>query len=338
MSRWKRVALVAVALAAVAAVAYWAAGTRPQRQRAAEPLAGLNWLPAESGLVAGINLAEVRQQAWVVELLGSVAGEETAAPDYQAFVEATGFDYTRDLDRLWLGVFGASDTPTVAGVAEGRFVREKITDHARRQGGRVSPHGDLEIYEVETLEQPPRRFAFAFLDETHVAFGSSAEAAAQVVDCWREQAPAVGTEPARRAELERLAGGRPLWAVDELEKWQPQFLRAQKDLQATVTRLAMGLAVRPEGLELEAEALCREPQQAQRLNDNLRILALTGRLALARATDPGARLLSEALANLQLKQESNGVQARVLLARELVAAFLGAPRPGTPAAPGTSPR
>ena len=327
MSRGKQALLLLGALAAVTAVIYWAWRSRPEPPAAPETLAGLSWLPAESGLVAGIDLAAVRQQPWLGAQLGEVAGGQTESADYRAFVAATGFDYTRDLDRVWLGVRGSSEQPTVAGVAEGRFVRDKILAHARQQRATLLPYRGLEVYEVETRQEPRGRFAFAFLDDSHVAFGSDAHAAAQVVDCWQGRAPAVGADAGRRAALERRAAGQNLWAVDELEKWQPQFLRAQADLQAVVVALSVGLRVSEQGLALEAEARCREPQQARQLHDNLRIAALAGRLALARQPDRASRAVGEALGNLTFTQEGDAVHAQVLLPPALVAALLGSPAP-----------
>ena len=332
MSRGRQVMVLVAAVAAVAAVLYWAWRSRPDGAPAAQPVPGLAWVPAESGLVAGINLAAVRGQPWLVAELREVSGAQTETLDYRAFVEATGFDYTRDLDRVWLGVYGASEQPTVAGVAEGRFAREKILAHARAQGARVTLQEGIELYEVQTRTQPAGNFAFAFLDATHVAFGSDARAAARVVACWQGRAAAVGTDPGRRGELERLAAGQSLWAVDDLARWQPTFLRAQKDLQSVVTVLAVGVAVSGQGLTLEAEARCREPQLARQLHDNLRIAALAGRLALARQPDSASRAAGEALGNLTFTREGDAVRVRVLLSPELVARLLGSPA-ATPARP-----
>ena len=328
MSRARQWLLVLLVLVAVAAVAYWAERRRPEPER----ITGLAWLPAESGLVGGADLAAVRQQAWLVEMLRGVSGEE--APEYRAFVEATGFDYTRDLDRLWVGVYGASEQPTVVGVAEGRFARGKILSHARRQGGRVSLYGGLEIYEVRSGPQRQNSFAFAFLDDTRVAFGSDARRAAQVVDCWQGRAPSVGSDAARRAALEQFAAGQDVWAVDELDKWQSPTRLLQDWVQTPLAQVAAGARVIPEGLAADAEARCRDPQQAGRLYVNLRSAALAGRLTLARHSDKNLRAVGEALGNVDFSQEGDALRARVLLPPELVATLLGVrhPAPSPPRA------
>lgn len=330
MSRGKQILLVLVALAAVGGAAYYARRTRPQPRPTPQPLEGLAWVPAEAGLVGGAELGALREQGWLVGLLREVSGQETETPEYKAFVEATGFDYARDLDRLWVGAYGASDRPTVVGVAEGRFDREKILAHARRQGGTLSTYGEVEIYAVRSGPDRSGRFAFAFLDPAHVAFGSDARSAARVVDCWRGRAPGVGSDPARRAEVERLAAGQDLWVVDELEKWQPTILRAMANLQGMVAQAAVGARVSGEGLLVEAEARCHEPGQAARLYDNLRIVALMGRLALGRQPDKASQAMGEALGRLSFTHEGDSLRARVLLPPAMLAAFLGVEVPAAP--------
>lgn len=332
MSRARSYLLVAVALLLVGGVAYLAHRSRPQRllEQEGQPLAGLDWLPAEAGLVAGANLAEVREQGWLLALLAQAAAGVEEGPDYRAFVEATGFDYSRDLDRLWVGVFGPSQQPVVVGVAEGRFARDKIVLHARRQGAVPARYQGFEVYQVKTGSGSAAGFAFAFLDDAHLAFASNARAAALVVDCWRGQAPAVGADGSRRAAIERVAAGRQVWAVDDLVKWQPKAFVEQEALQALVVEASLAVKVNVDGVEAVAEARCREARQAERLRDNLRIVALAARLALGRQRDRSSQALADALAGLTLDQEGDVVRARFTLPPELLAVLLGLPAP-TPA-------
>ena len=333
-------------LALLGAGVYLAHDGRPQPPPEPKAVAGLAWLPAQAGLVAGLDLAEMRQQVWLLEMIRRATGEVRESPDYQAFVEATGFDYARDLDHVWVGVFGPSEQPVVVGVAEGRFARAKILAYARTQGSARHRYQGIEIYQVQTGVQNPRpresgsaksnqsgrSFAFAFLDNTHLAFASDSERAAMIVDCWLGKAPAVGSDEGRRAAVEQLAAGRQAWVVDELAKWQPPVFQKQEALQALVVQLSLGLRVSGAGVEVETEARCREPGQAERLRDNLRVLVLAARLALGRQRDESSQALGEALGNLALSQQGDTLQARVTLPPETLAALLGVP----PAAPSGS--
>ena len=137
MSRARQFLVLAAGLALFGGVVYLAYMSRPQRPPQPERVTGLAWLPAEAGLVGGVDLAGLRQQGWLLDDLRRATGDVKEAPDYRAFVEATGFDYSRDLDHLWVGVFGTSQQPLLTGVAEGRFVRPRILDYARKQGARL---------------------------------------------------------------------------------------------------------------------------------------------------------------------------------------------------------
>lgn len=342
MSRGRQVLVVVGGLVLVGAAVYLAYRSRPQQRFQLGQVAGLAWLPAEAGLVGSVDLAALRQQAWLLEMMRRATGEVKEAPDYQAFVEATGFDYSRDLDHFWLGVFGSSEQPRLTGVAEGRFARVKILDYARRQGAVPRRHQNIDIYEVPPAppHSPPRSsrapaeepsgrgFAFAFLDDSHLAFASDAERVAMIVDCWLGKSPAVLADGARRAELERLAAGKQAWVVDEPAKWKPPFFHAAESgqpLAAIVVKIALGLRVSGQGVELAGEARCREPAQAERLRDNLNAMVLLGRMALSRQRNENAQALAQALADLTLTQQGDTVVARVLVPPDKLAALFGVP-------------
>lgn len=346
MSRTKKGLLAAGPLVLAGVLLYLYSAYRTPRviPREQKEISALTWLPAESGLVAGLHLAELRKQAWLFAMIKEASGEVEEAADYQAFVEATGFDYTRDLDNVWVGVFGASREPTVVGVAQGRFNREKILALARRQGARRTVHQGVAIYEVQTEFRPPavpgqprpktqvRNFAFAFLEEEHLAFGSDTASAARVVDCWQGRAQGVGSDELRRASLEQWAAGQQVWLVDDLQRWQPPAFRNQEALRAVVEQVALGFAVNEKGVETEAAAQCREARQAERLRDNLRLAALAGRFALGRQDDKTIQALGEVLGQLEFVQEDRVLRARAYVPPELLASLLAVPVPA-PAQP-----
>jgi hypothetical protein len=338
MSRSKQYLLLLVGLAVIGLVLYGAYRSRPQPGPRA-PLtarAGLSWLPAEASLVAEANVAELRQQRWLLDLVAQAAGEVREDAEHAAFVEATDFDYTRDLDHLWIATFGTAEQAPQAGVAEGRFASAAIMDYARRQGASVRRHEGFDVYELRMNSPAPgqpqatpseRRFAIAFLDDSHLAFGSSAEQARRVIDCWLGRAPAVDSDEARRAELLRLAAGWQLWVVDSSGRWQsliPGSQQSQSDLGAVVAQMALGLRVGEQGVEVGVEARCQEAAQAKRLRDNLGLMMVVGQIAMARQEDAVAQALGEALKNVSITQSGEVVEARLLLAPVTVQTLLRA--------------
>lgn len=348
MSRTRQLLVLAAGLALVGGVVYLAYTSRPRPRPQPEQVAGLAWLPAEAGLVGSVNLAELRQQGWLLDVFRQATGEVKEAPDYRAFIEATGFDYSRDLDRLSVGVLGTSQQPLLTGVAEGRFARARMVDYARQQGAQLRRYQGLDIYEIPPTPSSSRRrpagspeagpagrgFAFAFLDDTHLAFASDTARVAMVVDCWLGKAPAVSSDEPRRAELERLATGQQAWAVDEPAKWKPPFFGdtpSGQPFEAVVAQMALGLRVNEQGVELAGEARCRQPGQAERLRDNLTVLTLLGRVTLSRQQNEGAQALAETLGNLTFMLQGDTVSAHVLIPRAQIATLLGVPPAATTA-------
>jgi hypothetical protein len=128
----------------------------------------LRQLPADATLYAYADLAALRQSAFLHKLDKLTTPQQTDA-DYDAFVRATGFDYTRDLDRIALAARQSPQQLLV--LAEGRFDRQRITDYARRTGHSEQQNG-REVLIVPTT-QPGRLMAFTFLDAGRILFADT---------------------------------------------------------------------------------------------------------------------------------------------------------------------
>lgn len=346
MSRARLVLIVLVPLALAAGAGYWFYQGRVQSSGAAMPLSGLSAVPADAGMVGGINLEALRQQQWLTDSLRQASGDVQEAADYRAFVEATGFDYTRNLDRVWFGATGTSQQPTLVVLAEGRFARDRILAYAQKQGATLSRYQDFEVYQVRTPppapNQPERRASFAFLDDDHLllSFGPEPQLIERAIDSWQKRAPAITSDEARRVELERLAAGQQAWGVADMEKWKAPVPAGQKapvdpGLAELVSNVAIGLNANAEGVRLSAEARCRQATDAERLHSNLLILSQLGRMAFARDKNEQSQALAETLGNLDLSRQENIVQARVLITRAALVTFLRPPAKTPAASQGT---
>lgn len=85
-------------------------------------------LPVDPGATTFyIDVALLRSS----HILGLIAPEKTAEPDYQAFVNNTGFDYARDLDA----VSGSLATARSDFLLRGRFDWTRLQQYARKEGG-----------------------------------------------------------------------------------------------------------------------------------------------------------------------------------------------------------
>ncbi|MGH9788008.1 MAG: hypothetical protein ACRD4U_04830 [Candidatus Acidiferrales bacterium] len=348
MSRGRQVALLLVALAAIGGALYWAY-VYQGRPAAPVQLAGLAAVPADAGLAGGVDVASLGRQQWLVDIVKRASGEVEEAADYRAFVEATGFDYTRDLERLWFGAVGATAAPAFVFVAEGRFARDRIHSYARQQGAAASIYEGLELFEFRTPPpapvagappQPERRSGFAFLDETHLVlvFGPDTGALRRAIDCWQGRAPAIIADTARRTEFERIAAGQQAWAVLEPAKLNLVQLAGQAgdpELAELITQAAFGLSASERGLRVSAEGVCREPGHAERLHSTLVVFSQFFRLRLAREQDSESQALAGILSSLELDRTGTAVTARLTATPQALDVLLRPPQ--TQPAPGKKP-
>jgi hypothetical protein len=170
ISRKGWLAAAAIVLIGVGAVLF------SLRRPAATSLVDL--LPARDGLIFHADLTLARKSG-LLEKLGGEAGLEDR--DYLQFVQATGFDYRRDLDAV-----AVASLPQVNYMAaRGRFDRNKIEQYLRAQGGRCG-NGGCSLPGTE----PGRITSLRWLGPDLLALASSADdKAAQAVRADPGRAP-----------------------------------------------------------------------------------------------------------------------------------------------------
>jgi hypothetical protein len=120
--RWL-VGLVAIVIAAAAVAFYFL--KRPSRL---EPTAMAAYLPQRDAAMLYIDLAAIRSSGILTLLLGSVVAEEA---EYKKFVQATGFDYKKDLDQIIM----RSAESVHHMLLQGRFDWKKLEQYASSNGG-----------------------------------------------------------------------------------------------------------------------------------------------------------------------------------------------------------
>lgn len=118
--------VLAAALAAgIGGGGYWL------RERAVSPQALLRRLPRKDAVVASLDFAALRR-AGILQLLSANASAQD--PDYRAFIDKSGFDYTRDLDGALLSLSPAGKFLLL----RGRFDWDKLSAYAVSQGGKCA--------------------------------------------------------------------------------------------------------------------------------------------------------------------------------------------------------
>jgi hypothetical protein len=193
------VGLLILAIACVSGWLYFHSHGRDS-QSAREEL--LRNLPADSTSVVYLDLQELRSSVFLSQIL-AWAPRPQMEEEYGKFVQATGFDYERDLGRVGIAFSGSAQSPKTMAVAEGKFDRKKIESYSAHFGTLKTANGKT-IYAV-SLSNPPRTAYFTFLRDDQVAICNDAS-------CFFQASGRSLNSEEWREHFLRMAGT-PLFAV-----------------------------------------------------------------------------------------------------------------------------
>lgn len=291
------VVLAVVCLAVVAAGVYLYRARRPMPPPAPNAATTsipsvLSELPPDAPGVAYVDVAALRklQDSPLAAMLGLASAGPAADRDYAEFVRATGFDYTRDLDKaamaFWLSkqliTPNGLATDRVVTIADGRFDPAKIEAYALRSHGHAVARGKETIYEVPG--NPPT--AFEFLSPTRIVLASGKDPTSLLGE------PKSGSrDPAVQALINRVVAA-PLFAVARTDNLPPTFydtLRSSPQLEQmarNVRGLTLAGAPQANNLQLALDAECDSMTHAIEMSTLLDGLRVLGEMAMS---DPSAR-------------------------------------------------
>ena len=250
----------------------------------------MSQLPPGAPVIAYLDVAALRklQGSPLAAMLGLAGADPKEDRDYQDFVRNTGFDYTRDLDKVAIAIWltslptpngGLGENQAVA-IAEGRFDRDKIKAYALRYGEAVT-QGTQSFYVVRG--DPP--VSFAFLSTTRMVLRNGKNLAVL--------APAASSaqKDATQARINRVAGA-PIFAVARTDTLPRNFyddFNNAPQLQ-NLARSIKGLtfAGQPQGerMDLALDAECDSLTHAAEIATLVDAFRMFGTVALS---DPKTR-------------------------------------------------
>jgi hypothetical protein len=339
MNMAKRVGIVLLLVGAASASTLYYLRRGSSAAQTPSPPQLISLIPAGASYVFYADLVPLRESVLLARI-AALAPQVNADREYADFVRATGFDYSRDLDRAVLAAQPEPPGNFTMVVAEGRFNREKIIAYALRSG-RVERQNGAAVYVVPTQGYPsgaskPRakEISFTFLSSNRLALAEGLGLAPLL----GPHAPA-GPDPEMRERITLVAGA-AVFAVGRVGSLPENFslgaLRSDQFTNLVRSLRWFSLAARPESdrLKVALEAECDNAGNARQIAGTLEGLRLLGQAALA---DPRTRQqmppeTSAALETLLRAVEVSRDDQRVRLLLEFTPQMLDAARPKSPVA------
>ncbi len=337
---WIGLAAIVVVLGAAVLFGYrkWDVQSGSAREQA------LALMPAEASAILFADFDGLRQTPFVAKLY-AWAPKPQADADYALFVNETGFDYERDLQRITIAVEKRGQDSTLFAILDGKFDRQKISAYALKDGSAVKT-GAREIFSVP-VSGTAKKISFAFLRNDRIAVTDDANLAV-FLDAKKRPEDDVDW----RARFERLAGS-PVFAVvrqdaavgTALAAQAPSGLRSPQ-LSTLLDQLQwITLAGKPENdrLRVVAEGECTAEATARQLVDLMNGVVILAQLGLNDAKDrhqldPAAReAYLEVLKSAEVSKIDRGDTKSVRLVFDITPGFLEAARRAPPVMPDSTP-
>jgi hypothetical protein len=243
-------------------------------------------------------------------------------PDYERFIQDTGFDFERDLDAVafaihypqsWPGggTGGAAPEPRFSEVFTGRFDGTRCLAYLKRTAQSVENYNSVDIF---TIPLYGRSFRIAILGVDTVAASNHDDPAVirGMVDRSRRLASPFGGPALLRRYYKRVQLASPVWLVARVEPqspgfegWSPVFPKTA-DLVISASYNPLHLPLRAGVLHLRAEAWTSSDQDARNISDKAKVFLAMFRSAEVSVGSPASDADVKAVFDsLQVRQEGN---------------------------------
>jgi hypothetical protein len=206
-------------------------------------------------------------------------------PEYERFIQATGFQFERDLDKAafaihypekWPGggTGGAAPEPRFSEVFVGKFDGDRLKAYLKQAAKSVEIYDSIDIY---TIPMEDRSFRVALLGVETVASSNQDNPGVirGMVDRSRRLASPFGGPALLRKYYKRVQFASPVWMVARIQPAAPAFagwsgvFPGPTDVVLSASYNPLHLPLRPGAIHVRAEALTGSAEDARALTQKL---------------------------------------------------------------------
>lgn len=255
-------------------------------------------------------------------------------PEYQRFIEATGFEFERDLEAAAFAVHypaawpgggtgGAAHEPCFSEVFVGKFQGQRLTAYLRQIAKSVENYHSVDIF---TIPIEGRTLRTAVLSADSLAASNHPDPAVieGIIDHSQRLASPFGGPALLRQYYKHVQLASLAWVVARIDPSAPDTGMLSGVLSKAATLVVSGSALNPlhlhsQEVHLRAEAFAQSSEDAQALADKINVFLAMMHSAESsvgtHGTDADVKALFD---SLKVKQESE----RVVVTAAMSAAFL----------------
>ncbi len=298
--------------------------------------------PEAARLLPGADAFLYADFGWVRKLSTKPLPAVSHDPEYERFIEETGFEFERDLETVAFAVHypaswpgggtgGAAPEPRFSEVFVGKFDGERLAAYLKHVAQSVENYNSVNIYSIPV---EGRTFRVAILSVDAVAASNHEDPAVirGMVDRARRLASPFGGPALLRRYYKRVQLASPVWIVARVVPAAPAFggwsavFPKPADLVVSASYNPLHLPLRAGALHLKAEAWAGSDEDARNITDKLTVFLAMFHSAEMSVGAPGSDAdLKVFFDTLQVRQEDSRALLYATVPTGVFRKLLGSP-------------
>ena len=272
----------------------------------------LSLVPPGAKVISSIDVESARNSSFGQYILSNSTSHANN-PDFEQFMQQTGFDPRRDLQYILFASFGPGgpDRPSrFAILARGNFDVPRLEAAAKVKGATVQSYQGVDVVVNHSHDRQQSGFAFP---EVGVAVVADVATLHQIIG---NLATPTTLDPGIAQLIGQVGPNHDAWFVSMVPGFRfAKHLAAENDHSMPQARALEGVQESSGGVrfgdtvELSLDAVARSPQDATALADVIRLLAST--VQVQRQSDPRAGIFAAALDKMTLSTSGDDLHVAI---------------------------
>jgi len=298
--------------------------------------------PEAARLLPGADAFLYANFGWLRKVSASPLPAVSHDPEYERFIQETGFVFERDLEAVafamhypasWPGggTGGKAPEPRFSEVFGGRFDGERLSAYLKHTAQSFENYNSVNIY---TIPLDGRNFRVAVLSVDSVAASNHDDPGVirGMIDRSRRLASPFGGPALLRRYYKRVQLASPVWAVARVEPSAPEFggwsevFAKPADMVISASYNPLHLPLRTGALHLRAEAWAGSAADARNITDKITVFLAMFHSAEVSVGSAGSDADVRALLDsLQVRQEDSRAVLYATLPTSVFRKFVESP-------------
>ncbi len=298
--------------------------------------------PEAARLLPGADAFLYANFGWLRKVTASPLPAVSHDPEYERFIQETGFEFERDLEAVafamhypatWPGggTGGKAPEPRFSEVFVGKFDGERLAAYLKHTAQSTENYNSVDIY---TIPLDGRNFRVAILSVDSVAASNHDDPGVirGMIDRSRRLASPFGGPALLRRYYKRVQLASPVWAVARVEPSAPEFggwsevFAKPADVVISASYNPLHLPLRTGALHLRAEAWAGSEADARNITDKMTVFLAMFHSAEVSVGSAGSDADVKALFDsLQVRQEDSRAVLYATLPTSVFRKFVESP-------------